>query len=293
MAPKYHREASTPEPGFWGPEVVTITATGGERVFHIHARLLAHMSKYFRTALNSNFQEAQTREFTLTEHCDDTVLTMFTGWVYHRHIVSKEIVKASGSANENIPTATFVKGWLFGDYIGAVDFQNTIIAIIYEMRDDFWRDNIMEEFWRCTPVNSVLDSLFFEMLCQAISRSTVQFHEECLFNGMEKFPAHVAPALARRLLHKEITGNWNPTDYGPRKSKGPYDLLEWMDFGNFLVKTEEEEEKDRNKKQEEERIQSDDDKPLRSVRRSRREQHLDVELRRKRKRMSYSSSEED
>ncbi|KAI1267415.1 hypothetical protein F5Y18DRAFT_337429 [Xylariaceae sp. FL1019] len=258
MTSKFQRQASTPEPGVWGSELVKVRANGGKKDFHIHARLLAHFSKYFRTALNSNFKEAETRDFTLTEHCDDAVLTMFTAWVYQRHTAHEKIIKASAATDANVPTSSvYVKSWLFGDYIGAPEFQNALMHEIHEKRHKIWSGNVTRKLWCRAPVDSALDSVFFESFCEDISRATTATQERCFLAAMTEFPSHVAPALTRRLMHKQVTDNWNLKDDAPNKIKMPHKASEWMGLSDFLVNAEHKEEEDINESQEGERIPFD------------------------------------
>ncbi|KAI1331124.1 hypothetical protein F5Y16DRAFT_395558 [Xylariaceae sp. FL0255] len=196
MAARFVRKAITPEPGTCH-EMVTLKATGGDKTFLVHAEILAHHSKYFRTALNSGFMEATTRTFTLTEHCDDDMLELFVSWVYKEDEEKREDwlnVYFYGNELEGA-----IQAWLFGDYIQAPTFQNDIISCIIRA----WEAGVNSYIccWSTALSGSRLEALFVDMACVTMTYERKEEREEIL----NALPSHAAELVLRQLVNHILT----------------------------------------------------------------------------------------
>ncbi|TGJ87729.1 hypothetical protein E0Z10_g1040 [Xylaria hypoxylon] len=162
MAPPFKREATTPEPCM-SSETLTIMSPSGKE-FVLLARPVAHLSKYFRTALNGGFQEAKNRVFYLVEHCNDEVLGVFANWTYLRSsgVVYNldKVAFMSGLTQENK-----VKAWLFGDYIQAPVFQNDMMQSMLMKGSGSLSDSIFRDLGPTIPNNSPLKRYFVDEFC--------------------------------------------------------------------------------------------------------------------------------
>ncbi|KAI1267418.1 hypothetical protein F5Y18DRAFT_444308 [Xylariaceae sp. FL1019] len=235
MAPKFKREDKTPEPGTCGPEMVTLTSHGGSKTFYVPARLLAHVSEYFRAALNSNFLEGTTYEFTLTEHCDDTILAVFTKWVYTRtgNNLMEYDIRTTHVVEESY--SVVVKAWLFGDYIRAPEFQNDMMILITEEDPStMWDAAVLQEFWSRVPVKSKLDILFIDVLARAICDKECNITYASLKNIVdESYPPHVWEELTHRMVDRLRTGRWDLQANSEHTNN--YDLQHRVDRYHYLV----------------------------------------------------------
>ncbi|KAI0907965.1 hypothetical protein F4823DRAFT_640722 [Ustulina deusta] len=165
MTPRFEREGRTPEPCI-SVETVTLRSPSGEE-FVVLARPLAHLSKYFRTALNSSFQEATTRVFDLVEHCDDKILQAFTNWVYLRSS-GAPYSPLSVPFMSRLSLRTVVKAWLFGDYIRAPAFQNDMMVLILDVGNEQFNECVFKSVGQSVPENSPLERFLVDRLCSLI-----------------------------------------------------------------------------------------------------------------------------
>ncbi|KAI0143543.1 hypothetical protein GGR57DRAFT_349221 [Xylariaceae sp. FL1272] len=279
MKRKFESGPRLPTARDWGTQMVTIRAATGKRDFSIHAELLAYFSVYFRTALNSGFEESRTYDFTLTEHCNDAVLAMFTKWIYYRSAGGLHPYNLKPESLRIGQVGKFAWAWLFGDYIGAANFQNDVMRFIFENRRVLLHQTpneitLIDTMWENVPEDSALDKLFMEVVCHAIGykgRSEANYESDAhtghideethldkgsisknlsegdLMKRIYKYPERVRPVLVRRMMHMIKVGRWDPNDDG--SGNAPKDLWSWLKVDDFLVpagnQTEEEKKRQR------------------------------------------------
>ncbi|KAI1427023.1 hypothetical protein F5Y12DRAFT_225273 [Xylaria sp. FL1777] len=192
MAPPFERENTTPEP-CTSTETVTLRSPSGTE-FVVPARPLAHLSKYFRTALNSDFNEAKTREFDLFEYCDDKVLQAFTNWVCLR---SSGVPYGTLQVPflERLDQKTMIKGWLFGDYIFAPSFQNDMMHLMVNVENQDFEKHTFKTFGQCVPRDSPLEKYLVDRFC------SLMFHydKSRIDATMEWSTADLRDKVCRRL----------------------------------------------------------------------------------------------
>ncbi|KAI1267417.1 hypothetical protein F5Y18DRAFT_444307 [Xylariaceae sp. FL1019] len=211
MKRKFEKGAGPPAVVSWGTQMVTMEASTGTQSFAIHAVLLAYFSIYFRTALSS---EGHTYKFTLTEHCDDDVLAMFMGWIYLKspgndfgHSICRQKFLTDG------PFHNLARAWLFGDHIGAADFQNDLMRVMFASWwklfmqviefEDLTIVSVLETMWNDIPEGSALDKLFIEVACRVIGypgRRAVADDEDA--DAVSEFDGHTRPANAEAFWDK-------------------------------------------------------------------------------------------
>jgi hypothetical protein len=144
-------------------EIVTLLSPSGER-FSIHAGPLAHQSRYFRTALNSCFREAADRSFSLTHHCNNEVLEIFTNWIYLKSCAVKyKIQDVAFMSEKNQDVA--IKAWLFGDHIGAPLFQTDMMRFLLDWEESFFDCDLFQEFGPHVPEGCGLEKYLVDMFC--------------------------------------------------------------------------------------------------------------------------------
>ncbi|KAI0024746.1 hypothetical protein F4780DRAFT_724837, partial [Xylariomycetidae sp. FL0641] len=119
------------------------TPSGKEYI--LHARPLAHLSSYFRAALNGEvFVESKTRHFSLSEHCDDRVMTLFTRWFYIYTAAGQEVRRTGIPILGHFPASVLVKAWLFGDYLDMPSFQNDCARRLLPDLDNDYRGHLTD-----------------------------------------------------------------------------------------------------------------------------------------------------
>ncbi|KAI8966357.1 hypothetical protein F5Y11DRAFT_190275 [Daldinia sp. FL1419] len=155
--------------------IVNITVPSGKE-FSIHAHLLAKYSKYFQRALDSQFQEAKTLRFDLTEHATDETLSVFTNWVYAKSVSSGNILIIHSILKE-CPGFALIKCWLFGEYIQAREFQNDIIETLPEANTT---STDAVNAWDSIPADSKFRQLLVSLFCKQ-GRSLKKVHAELEF----------------------------------------------------------------------------------------------------------------
>ncbi|KAI0143542.1 hypothetical protein GGR57DRAFT_483805 [Xylariaceae sp. FL1272] len=236
MAPKFQRGDSIPEPGGCGPEIVTLRATGGSKTFHVPARLLVHMSTYFEAALNSPFIEGMTYDFTLTEHCDDATLTIFTTWIHTMTVLDHLEYDIRESSFMFQPVSDIVRAWLFGDYIGAASFQNDMMLVMTDKPSRLWNEDVLDNFWSLVPINSKLDILFIDVLGRAMCDKEIAIsYEDLKARVNEAYPAHVWEELTRCMVHRLQTGRWARQDCYEDVDDYNLGVGRFVDHGSYSV----------------------------------------------------------
>ncbi|KAI1355667.1 hypothetical protein F5Y01DRAFT_310549 [Xylaria sp. FL0043] len=193
MAPPFKREDVTPAPEESTETVILRSPSGKE--FVLHARPLAHHSRYFRTALNSKFQEATTREFNFVEYCSDKVLRVFTRWIY---------LRSSGLAYQTVEVpflyklgqAVVVEAWLFGDYIQAPLFQNEMMALMVAVSNKKFDIDLLPLLVKMAPQDSPLRKYLVDRFCSMMLQSC----RESIDAAMSVLPAHFTTDVCKKLF---------------------------------------------------------------------------------------------
>ncbi|KAI0143544.1 hypothetical protein GGR57DRAFT_349201 [Xylariaceae sp. FL1272] len=128
-----------------------------------------------------------------------------------------------------------VASWLFGSELGAADFQNDMMKVIFRRRAELWSEDVRKGWWSEVPVGSPLDEMFFNAICQTISR--LSYTQEYLVqDAIDEFPEHVVAKFARRMAHKSVTGRWDPNDQGDGHE--PDNLWAWLQVDDYMVEIE-------------------------------------------------------
>ncbi|KAI0118778.1 hypothetical protein GGR51DRAFT_554467 [Nemania sp. FL0031] len=166
MASPFQRGDHTPQP-HESEEMVTINTPSGKQ-YLVHALTVAHLSDYFRAALNSNFVEGKKREFHLTQHCDDEVMKIFTSWLYLR-CTALEYNIGKTCFMQDVTLGIAVKAWLLGDYLLAPKFQNDMIRYIHKGNMATDGPKIIQEFGEQFPEDSTLEKLFVDVFCHLMT----------------------------------------------------------------------------------------------------------------------------
>ncbi|KAI0002823.1 hypothetical protein F4779DRAFT_634927 [Xylariaceae sp. FL0662B] len=167
MNPPYKREEDPPGPDDHG-DIVTIAIPSG-RKFGAHAHLLAHYSDYFQCALSSQFKEASTLHFNLSEHATEGTLSMFIRWLYSRSYVesfnlgSIDVMSRFSAYKDK----ELVEAWLFGDYIQAKGFRDDVIRLM-DHKDFYY--GCVPEVWNLTPANTKLRTFLLDAYCRGIRK---------------------------------------------------------------------------------------------------------------------------
>ncbi|KAI0816783.1 hypothetical protein GGR55DRAFT_674976 [Xylaria sp. FL0064] len=215
MASPFKREDVTPAPKASTETVIIRTPSGKE--FILHARPLAHQSRYFRTALNSKFQEATTREFNMIEHCHDEILGALTSWVYLKSIGVS--YRALGLPFLwGLGQILMVKAWLFGDFIQAPAFQNDVMKWIVNVSNSDFNVKLFELLGSSIPEHSPLEDYFVDRFC------SLMFHKarDMMDWMMDQLPKHLTERVCKKLAtfiwEKERWVNNEFYDWGRRKA---------------------------------------------------------------------------
>ncbi|KAF2972118.1 hypothetical protein GQX73_g1480 [Xylaria multiplex] len=162
MPPPFERMDKTPEPCI-STETISLKSPSGKE-FILLARPVAHLSKYFRTALNSTFREASNPLFLLTEHCNDEVLGAFTNWTYLRSSGIPYDVE-DVSFLMDLSQGNQVIAWLFGDYIQAPEFQNDIMRRMLLAASFCLSGSILQDLGPIIPEDSRLEKYIVDKFC--------------------------------------------------------------------------------------------------------------------------------
>ncbi|KAI3336694.1 hypothetical protein HD806DRAFT_528288 [Xylariaceae sp. AK1471] len=205
MTESFKREDRTPEP-CTSDEMVTLTPPSGRR-FLIHARPLAHLSRYFRTALNSQFREAKDRTFSLTEHCDDEVLEIFTKWTYLRSSAVEYSI-GGGGFMEDKSQHIAVKAWLFGDYMGAPDFQNDMMRYLVYGDKLCFEYEIFQELGPHIPKGCRLEKFLVDMFCFLMVQARIEDPDTMMRWLPQRLVEEVFQKLVRNALVVVSKGDW-------------------------------------------------------------------------------------
>ncbi|RYP67040.1 hypothetical protein DL771_007459 [Monosporascus sp. 5C6A] len=209
MPPKYGRRESTPD-ATESTEIVTIQIPSGER-YTVHARLLAHHSKYFRAALNGAMKEATTLHFDLTEHATEFTVALYVKWLYARstpYYTRDGAVPYSGWIGQTKYDEALGKlcmAWLLGDYLQAPEFKNLIIVLLHRglQTGKFWCHPLLDPYPSSGDVN--LNSKLHDLLVDSLAylmredHATATTHTERILRGLDT-------GTTAKLLRKLIVG---------------------------------------------------------------------------------------
>ncbi|KAI1313653.1 hypothetical protein F5Y03DRAFT_337319 [Xylaria venustula] len=216
MASPFKREDNPPEPCISTETVTLRSPTGTE--FVLHARPLAHLSSYFRTGLNSEFQEATTRVFDLKEHCDDKVLQAFTNWVYLRSSgVDYDVDEVPFLSR--LCQATTVKAWLFGEYICAPAFQNTMMKLMVNVHNEKFDRSLFKRVGESSLENSPIEKYLVDRFCSLL----FHYNEHCVDAVMvwstPRLKDKVCKKLSEKIWHKSTRVGKKFNDFSVGKAE--------------------------------------------------------------------------
>ncbi|KAI0429697.1 hypothetical protein F5Y09DRAFT_342476 [Xylaria sp. FL1042] len=227
MTSPYKREGKTPEPEASSETV--ILRSRGTKNFVVHARPLAHLSKYFRTALNSGFQEASKREFELDVHCNEEILRIFTSWVYMR---SSGVTYQTDELPflQELAQKLVIKAWLFGDYVQAPAFQNDMMILMVGVGNRQFDPKLFRIIGSSIPKDSALEEYFVDRFCSLL------FHHprRSMDWMMNRLPKNLIDGVCRQLAtliwdqEKWVGGrfydwkNRKAREYEVQEEGGPY-----------------------------------------------------------------------
>ncbi|KAI1270639.1 hypothetical protein F5Y18DRAFT_434921 [Xylariaceae sp. FL1019] len=218
--------------------MVNIRAAGGKTTFCIPFELLAPVSNYFNDALNNEFPEGRSYDFTFMENCTDDVLQLFTSWAYlnsKSNSVHRSCALLDPVDSENFDGAIWARAWLFGDYIQAIDFQNAMMKVLFDQWRSLDVSDIMEIVWHHVPVGSPLDRIILESLCYAVQeqRECGRTMEVLGADSIQNIPVHAAVELAIRLTSRIVDRTWDPD--APTRQRRSWS---WLRLEDFLIPNE-------------------------------------------------------
>ncbi|KAI0542258.1 hypothetical protein GGR58DRAFT_453282 [Xylaria digitata] len=223
MPCQFEREDKTPEPCTSAETIILKSLSGKE--FLVHARPVAHLSGYFRTALNSAFLEATTREFHLTEHCNDEILGVFANWTY---------LRSSGAGYDvedisflmNLSPKNQVIAWLFGDYIRAPAFQNDIMRRMLLVDSGYFGGSILQDLGPMIPEESCLEKFIVDRFCCQIMQCPTKIGVRT-----DSLTANLARKVSKKLFlvildHQDPRGAFFGSYSWVASSSGGYEVKE-------------------------------------------------------------------
>lgn len=183
---------STPSPADEDLTDMVEVFAGESRVrFTIHKKVLTEHSSFFKMALSGPWVEAQQKKVELFEvhpaYFKSFVNFAFSGAIdttpleFVEGDMSDEEVIAAGYQPSHFRavelTERLVHSWVKGDFLGAPDFQNKIMDILYARVGQVtgMTDNIPRYVWEKTIPGSILRRLVVDYICADFEEDYLDF----------------------------------------------------------------------------------------------------------------------
>ncbi|KAI1116001.1 hypothetical protein F5Y14DRAFT_459887 [Nemania sp. NC0429] len=190
--PRFKRQRLTPLPS-QSAEVVTIEHPGG--TLAVHALLIAHHSRYFRTVLNGK-PKGVGNVIKLAEATGSIDgVQLFIDWLYTRSVGKSE--ERNDGITSKYGYQSFIRGWIFGGHIEAPSFQNDMARYIFHNENIFNWCSDMRRLWDKVPEGSCLEELLLDMLCKHLLNLK---DEEDIVCVVDDLPSVISQKVLRLIL---------------------------------------------------------------------------------------------
>ncbi|KAI0844979.1 hypothetical protein F5Y00DRAFT_266074 [Daldinia vernicosa] len=196
MPPPSEQELFTSDPSD-GTDVVCIMLGGLKKVV-VHTHLLASHSVYFRRVGNQ-----VNPEYFYADHCPyatEQTISFFVQWIYGRTLGPSHLNEGLQKLCRRQQYETLMKSWVFGEKMGATEFQRDIMRCIaedtrtvnLEISADIWIDmEVVAPSSKLRPFLAAMcceklhssDANTVNMFLSAIPRSMLEEVTRCRISG--------------------------------------------------------------------------------------------------------------
>jgi hypothetical protein len=121
------------------PQETVVVKVGKQKAtFNLYKETLCSRSPFFTAAFNGGFVESKTKEVVL-EDVDSEVFGLFVIWLYLNYIYIPEQEAKAMSPEWTVQLHhrinLLIQGWVLGDYLQAVAFQNCCLKELRSLKD--------------------------------------------------------------------------------------------------------------------------------------------------------------
>jgi hypothetical protein len=118
------------------PVTITVGALKKQAVFYVHENLLTQRSEYFKTCLQSSFQEGHQRECLLKEDNPDA-FEIFVQWLYLGKYKASEAIKREDGGNEEAWYLLHAHAYVLGNKLVASAFKRTVVETFARLLEQY------------------------------------------------------------------------------------------------------------------------------------------------------------